>query len=163
MRRRELLAVTAGGLGFGGCLSRRGNGSGAGTTGFPTSKTTATAVRRTALDVEAAFRIVDGHRPTDASATASFDGAQVVVKGTMDPGGCREPILRSVDYDRTTHTVRLVIGTESPYGPTANVECGNASYDYRCTVVVENGTPSAVEVVHAHQERENRLFVLEKN
>lgn len=162
MLRRELLAVIVGGLGFGGCLSQRGNGSVAGTADSPTSKTTATAVRRTAPDVEAAFRIVDGHRPTDATATASFNGARVIVEGTMDPGGCREPIIRSVDYDRSTRTVRLVIGTESPYGPTANVECGNASYDYRCTVVVENGTPSTVEVVHAHQKREHRTFVLEK-
>ena len=86
----------------------------------------------------------------------------MIVEGTMDPGGCREPILQSVNFDTSTQTVRLVIGTESPYGPTANVECGNASYDYRCTVAVESGTPSAVKVVHAHQERENRTFVLEK-
>jgi len=150
------------GLGFGGCLSQRGNGSGAGTAASHTSKATATAVRRTASGVEATFQIIDGRRPTDASATASFEGAQVIVDGTMDPAGCREPILRSVDYDRSTRTVRLVIGTESPYGPTANVECGNASYDYRCTVVVENGTPSVIEIIHAHQERENRTFVLEK-
>ena len=80
----------------------------------------------------------------------------------MDPAGCRKPILRSVNSTASTQTIRLVVGTESPYGPTATVECGNASYDYRSIVSVENGTVTVVEVVHDHTERDDRTFILEK-
>ncbi len=85
----------------------------------------------------------------------------MVVTGAMDPAGCREPVLRSVVYDEGARRIRLVVGTESPYGPTATVECGNAVYEYRCVASVEGRSPTTVEVVHSFADREDRTFVLE--
>jgi len=159
MYRRAVLGATVGCLCCAGCLSNSGSVPSTGTDGPPTDEPTATA-SRTRTGVEASFEVVDGHQPTDPTAAARFEADRVIVTGTMDPGGCREPILGSVAYDRPAGRLRLVVDTESPYGPTATVECGNASYDYRCTVSVEDGTPAVVEVVHAHEGRDDRTFVL---
>lgn len=187
MRRRPLLAAAAGTLGLGGCLSG-GEPSGPKTDRPatdaprpdasptdalpsqttpdepPTSKTTPTPVRRTAAGVAASFQVVDSYGPTGAeelTASATFEADRVVVTGALDPAGCREPVLRSVAYDAGTGRVRLVVATESPYGPTATVECGNAVYEYRCVASVEDGSPTTVEVVHSFADREDRTFVLE--
>lgn len=159
MRRRAFLSATACCLGVAGCLSRTESTPGGGTAD-PQTATASATTREHSAGVTTAFRIVDGHRPTEASAAARFDAGRVVVTGTMDPAGCREPILDAVEWRRKAGRIRLVVGTASPYGPTASVECGNASYDYRCTVSVESGAPRVVEVVHAHANREDQTFVL---
>lgn len=187
MRRRALLAATAGTLGLAGCLSGgepsdpktdrpatdapRPDASPTDALPSqttpdepPTSKTTPTPVRRTAARVEASFRVVDSYGPTGAeelTASADFEADRVVVTGAMDPAGCREPVLRSVAYDEAAGRVRLVVATESPWGPTATVECGNAAYEYRCVATVESGSLESVEVVHSLADREDRMFVLE--
>lgn len=162
MHRRAFLAATAGGVGLAGCLSPIVEDPSAPTDSPTKSRSSGTPVRRTATGVEATFRIVAAHEPTEATAEASFDGTRVVVEGTMDPEGCREPTLAAVRYDASNGAVRLDVETESRYGPTATIECANASFDYRSVVSVETGTPTVVELVHDHHEREDRTFTLER-
>lgn len=157
MRRRAVLAATLG-VALSGCLAGRGEEP-EDPTGSP--KATDSPVRRTADGVAATFRVVDAHRPTDDAASATFDGRQVTVTGTMDPGGCREPALGSVRYGAADGVVHLTVATASRFGETATVECGNASYDYRVELVVDSGDPEAVELVHDYRE-DAREFTLEK-
>lgn len=117
-------------------------------------------MRQTADGVTATFRVVDSHAPTDDIARATFDGETVTVTGTMDPSGCNRPTLTAVRYNAADGVIHLDIGGESPYGKTATVECGNASYDYRCTLSVSRGDPEAVEVIHNYEDRDNRSFNL---
>lgn len=176
MNRRTLLMAVAGGVGLSGCLSSEPDSSaGSGdrsktadpSTQPPTSlskrSNTETPVRLSSDGVEATFRIVDSHRPTDDTASATFDQAEVTVTGTMDPSGCNRPTLTDVDYNATDQVLHLSIGEEAQFGETATVECGNASYDYRCTLVVDSGDPEAVELLHVYDQEENRSFDLSRN
>jgi hypothetical protein len=138
-----MLAAMGACLGTGGCLSRGGS--------------TTTAGQSTEDGVT--FEVVDSHAPTDDTAAVTFEGDRVVVTGTADPGGCREPTLGSVGADGGT--LRVVVGTVSPYGPDPTVECGNASFDYRCTVAVDT-TPDTVDVVHDYAERPDRTFSFDR-
>ena len=85
----------------------------------------------------------------------------MTVTGTMDPSGCDRPVLTGVGFDPDAGVVRLVIGGESPYR-TADVECGNASFDYRCVASVDRGSPTAVAVVHDYGDETER-FALERS
>lgn len=168
MERRTLLAA-AGTLAVAGCLSAfDGTGPAAETpsavdSDAPPAKATATPVRRTADGVAATFEVLAGHHPTETPrpVTASFEGSRVVVTGLIDPANCREPVLRSVTYDESTRTVRLVVGTEPQFGATATVVCDDATYGYRCSASVADGPPAAVEVVHELHGRDDRTFVRE--
>ncbi len=159
MRRRAFLATVTAGISLAGCLSGPGDPTSEST---PPTKTgeTRTAMRRTADGVTATFRVIDGHAPTDDTASATFEGKTVTVTGTMDPSGCNRPVLTAVRYHAADGVIHLDIGGESPYGATATVECGNASYDYRCELSVTQGEPEAVEVVHTYDGRDNRSFNL---
>lgn len=159
MRRRTLLVAVGAGVGLSGCLSRAGD------TDPPATTTTAkgdtpTPMRRTADGVTASFRVVDGHAPTDDTASATFDGETVTVTGTMDPSGCNRPTLAGLRYDADDGVVHLAVGGASPYGETATVECGNASYDYRCSLSVSRGAPEAVELRHSYDGKDDRSFTL---
>lgn len=172
MRRRAYVGAVAAVLGLSGCVSSPGSSPETSPpetsetretreTRATTDKPTESPVRRTAEGVDATFRVVDGHAPTDDTADATFEGGEVVVTGSMDPAGCRRPALSSVAYDRESGTVRLVVGSERRY-ETVTVECGNASYDYRCVVRVEDGTPTRAEVVHDRHDGEDSTFVTER-
>lgn len=172
MHRRAVLATIVSGASLSGCLSLR-NGSPAESTEPPSTKspstespsketTTQTPVRHTADGIEATFQIVDGHRPTDDTANATFSDSQVVVTGTIDPAGCNRPTLTELRYTATDGIIHLTIGGESPYGPTATIECGNASFDYRCVLSTERGRPTTVELIHNYQDTDNRSFTLER-
>ncbi len=132
------------------------------TTASPTTEKgdTQTAIRRTADGITATFRVVDGHTPTDDTASATFADETVTVTGTMDPSGCNRPTLTTVRYHVTDGVIHLDIGGKSPYEGTVTVECGNASYDYRCVLSVNRGAPEAVEVIHNYDGRDNRSFDL---
>lgn len=149
MHRRTLLAAVGASLSVGGCLSRTGA---AGTT--PTESV---------VDgLDASFDVVDSRAPTDDAATAAFEDDRVVVTGTIDPAGCREPVLASVHYDDAAATVRIVVGSEFPSGRSPTGECGNASYDYRCSIAVADRALAGADVVHDYHDREDRAFDLER-
>lgn len=164
MRRRTLLAATATGICLPGCLSPTGDAP-AGPAESPTRSGTGTGTpaRHTADGVTATFRVVDGHEPTDDTASATFGDAAVTVAGTMDPAGCNRPVLSTVNYSATDGVAHLAVGTESPYESTRDVECGNASFDYRCELAVDDGRPEAVEVLHDYRGREDRSFTFERD
>lgn len=162
MHRRAFLAATASGVGLAGCLAPVAEDPSSPVEPPTKPGGRGTPVRRTATGVEATFQVVDSHQPTEATAEASFEARSVVVEGTMDPAGCREPTLAAVRYDASDGVIRLEIGAESPFGPTATVVCDNASFDYRSVASVEEGTPTVVELVHDHHERADRTFTLER-
>lgn len=167
MRRRALLATIPGGVALTGCLSSRGGAPTASEpspSGSSTSrpKDTETAERKTADGVAATFQVVDGHRPTEDTAQADFGDGKVTVTGTMDPEGCNEPTLSSVSYAPSEGRIDLVVGESSPYGETATIECGNASYDFRSVVTVDEGRPTVVEVTYDHPTNEDQTFTLER-
>lgn len=168
MDRRAFLTATSGVLAVSGCLSSppgrpsgtdRPTGESPGADGSSGSQWT--PVRRTADGVEATFRILDARAPTDETATASVEDGRVVVTGTVVPHGCRHPVLGAVGYDRASDTVRLVVGTEATDGRTATVVCDAVGYDYRTVASADRGPPSTVDVVHEHDEREDRTFTVE--
>jgi len=154
-RRRALLAAIASGLSLAGCLSGGGT-----TTSEPTKENGwATSSRRTVDAVSATFRVVDRHAPTDDTASATFDDERVTVTGAVDPSGCNRPALSWVRYGAADGVVRVRVGTESRY-ETTEVECGNASFDYRCVVTAERGQTGTVDVVHDYQGKDDRSFTL---
>lgn len=161
MRRRAILTVIASGVSLSGCLSQPGD-SPAEATASPPASRTATPVRETADGVTATFQVVDGHAPTDDTASATFEEMHVTVTGTMDPSGCNRPTLSSVRYNPADSVIHLTIGGESPYGQTATVECGNASFDYRSVLSVDSGRLTAVEVVHDYEDKAVQSFTLER-
>lgn len=148
--------------GFAGCLGRDGQLA----TGDPPQTATRTTgpgpsytpLTATDGDVRARFRVVDAHAPTEEAASATFGDGRVVVTGSMDPGGCRRPTLGSVS--RGSDAVELVVAEAWRFGPTATVECGNASYDYRLEVTAAEELPATVVVVHDHRDGEDRTFTL---
>lgn len=161
MRRRQFVAI-AGGLGLSGCLA----GSDDQTDPNHSSTAadgTASPIRRTADGVTAAFRVVDSHAPTEDSASASFGDDSATVRGTMDPSGCATPTLRAVHVNATDGVVSLRVGGASPSEPTANADCGNASFDYRCEVSTDEARIEAVEVVHARRDGATQSFSLERD
>lgn len=161
MRRRNFIAaVTAGSLA--GCLSGEASPPSETSSSATKQTETATPVRRTADGLTASFRVVDGHEPIDDAATATFDGDTVTVTGTADPSGCNRPTLSAVRYDVANDVVHLAVGEKSRFGPTATVECGNASFDYRCVLAVDRGRPTTVEVVHDYRTNDDRSFTLER-
>jgi hypothetical protein len=160
MNRRHVLAAAFGvASGLAGCLSGDGDGAGGESTTETEPRTT---VRATGDGVAANFRVVDGHEPTADAAGATFDGGTVTVTGTGDPTGCNRPTLSSVQYNSLGRVVVLTVGETSPYGETATVVCGNASYDYRCEVTVDadEDPPEAVDLLHHYDGKENRSFDL---
>lgn len=173
MHRRTLLAAVAGGVTLPGCVGSPGSSSEPTTT--PTDsdrspstspekpKDTPTTVRKTADGVTAIFRVIDGHSPTEDTVDATFDEQQVTVTGSMDPASCNEPTLESVSTDADTGRVTLVVGEYSRYSETATVKCGNASYDFRCVVTVDEGRPSVVEVTYDRPESDDRTFTVERD
>lgn len=116
----------------------------------------------TADGVTATFRVVDSHSPTEDTVDATFGEQQVTVTGSMDPENCNEPTLESVGYNADAGRITLIVGEYSPYGETATVECGNASYDFQCVVTVDEGQPSVVKVTYDHPERGDQLFTVER-
>lgn len=161
MRRRSVLTAIAGGTCLSGCLSQGPNTAPESTTAPPNGTETATPIRRTAEGITASFHVVDGHAPTEDTASATFDDEQVTVTGTMDPSGCNRPMLSAVRYNATDGVIHLRIGGESQYGTTATVECGNASFDYRSVLSTDRGRPTTVELVHIYQGKDNQSFNLE--
>ncbi|MEF8799610.1 MAG: hypothetical protein V5A56_01060 [Halolamina sp.] len=159
MRRRAILATISAGMSLSGCLSGPGDPAPPSTTTTGNGDTR-TPMRKTADGITATFSVVDGHAPTDDTASATFEDERVTVTGTMDPSGCNRPVLTAVRYNSTDGVIHLDIGGKSPYGETATVECGNASYDYRCVLSVSQGEPEAVEVIHNYDGRDNRSFNL---
>lgn len=163
MQRRALLTMIVSSVSLTGCLSGREPGS-SDSTGAPTKPTTnSKSVQQTTDGVEATFEVIEGHAPTDDAASATFREKQVTVTGTMDPTGCNRPALESVRYNPTGGVIRLLIGGTSPYGSMATVECGNASFDYRSVLSVNEGRPTAVEVVHNYSGKDNQSFNLERS
>lgn len=163
MQRRGLLAAVAGWVALAGCLSGNGAPFAEPTTARTAADGTTTPMRRTADGLTATFRVVDGHQPTDDTARATFDDEQVMVTGTMDPSGCYRPTLGAVNYNATDSVANLRIATESRYGPTPTVECGNASFDYRCELVAEGRALAAVEVLHDYESKDNQSFLLNQD
>jgi hypothetical protein len=161
MRRRTFLTVIVSGASLSGCLSQTDEGPARATTSSPTNGT-ATPVRQTADGITATFQVVDGHAPTDDTASASFEETHVTVTGTMDPSGCNRPMLSSVRYNAADSVIHLRIGGESPDGQTGDVECGNASFDYRSVLSVDSGRPTTVEVVHDYEDKTGQSFTLER-
>lgn len=188
MRRRSFLAAVAGSVasgGFAGCVANDALGSSTAPTATPSPnptgpsspgaeqsstaspgkpKDTPTVVRKTADGVAATFRVVGsrGH-PIEETLDATFDGGEVTVTGSVDPDGCNEPTLSSVEYDASSGRIHLVVGEYSPYGETATIECGNAIYDFRSVVTVEEGEPSVVEVRYDHPTREDSTFTVARD
>lgn len=161
MRRRAFLAA-AGCVGPTGCLSSVDDVPSEPTTSPTKGRNTPTPVRRTADGIAATFQVLDGHRPTEDTASATFDDERVTVTGTVDPSGCNRPALKSVQFDAADDVVHLAVGVASPYGRTATIECGNASFDYRSVLSADSGRPTAVEVVHDYRGKDDRSFVLER-
>lgn len=159
--------MTTAAVGLGGCISPTTEAPAGPTetappsTRSPTKETSDywTPVRRTAEGVTATFEVLDTHRPTEETARAEFADERVVVTGSVDPVGCGRPVLTSVEYDPEDGHVRLVIGSHNKYGPTATVECGNASFDYEVIVTVERNHLVAATVVHDHPD-EDQTFEL---
>ena len=87
----------------------------------------------------------------------------MTVTGTTDPEGCNEPTLASVRYAPPKGRIDLVVGESSPYGETATVECGNASYDFRSVVTVDEGQPTVVAVTYDHPTNEDQAFTLHRD
>jgi hypothetical protein len=119
-------------------------------------------MRRTAVGVTASFRVTDGHAPTEETASASFSADSATVTGSMDPNGCNRPILESVVTRDSGNRIEMTVGGKSPYGETATVECGNASYDYECVLSFSESVPSVVEVIHSHADGDEQTFRLER-
>lgn len=161
MDRRTFLVGLAGTAGLAGCVSGPDEDGGS-TPSLTGNGPTDTPERRTSGGVSARFRVTNGHAPTEDAASADFDGETVTVTGTMDPTGCNEPTLAAVGYRSTDAVVSVRVGTEPRFGPTATVDCDNASYDYRCTVTVEQEAPAAVEVVHDYEGTQDRSFTLDR-
>jgi hypothetical protein len=176
MRRRALLAVVAGGFTLAGCITSSDAPAGSTdaspdpTASDPTASVspgkpndTQTAARMTADGVEATFRVVgSGGTPIEEEVDATFDGDEVTVTGSIDPAGCNKPTLDAVSYDSAAGRVELVVGETNPYGETATVECGNARYDFRSVVTVEEGTPNAVAVTYDRPGRDDQTFTFER-
>ncbi len=162
MRRRTVLAALTSGVGLAGCLGQKSMGPSQQTEPPTTTAETPTAVSHTAEGISSTFRILDSHAPTDDIATATFGDTGATVSGTMDPSGCRRPAFGSVRYNSTDGVANLMIETASRFGPTATVECGNASYDYRCILSTVEGQLTAIEVVHNYEGKENQSFNLVK-
>lgn len=178
MNRRAVVTTIAGSIALSGCLSEVGdtqdtNPSGGSTTAsttnepstappttLSTSDETPTPVTYTTDQVAATFQVVDSHTPTEDTASATFDGTEVTVTGTMDPSNCNRPALTDVRYNTMDAVLHVSVGGEARFGETATVECGNASYDYRCTFTVDDGSPEAVELVYAYEGKDNRSFNL---
>lgn len=162
MYRRRFVVLFLGTTSLAGCISRDSDTSDT----QPTKETeveTSTATRRTAEGITATFRVVDSHTPTSDTAEATFDDTEAIVTGKMDPSGCNRPLIGSVQYNSTDGVATLLISTESPYDPTTSVECGNASYDYRCVLGVDQGSLSAIEVVHQYDGKDHQSFSLIRN
>lgn len=172
MRRRTVLGAVAGSITLAGCVG------GSGTPTEPTTSTdsdrspsasseklidTQTAVRKTAEHVTATFRVVDGHSPTEDTVAATFGEQRVTVTGSMDPASCNKPTLTSVGYDVDAGRITLVVGEYSPHGETATVVCDNVSYDFRCSVTVDEGRASVVEVTYDHPESDDQTFTVERD
>ncbi|MBV0926279.1 hypothetical protein KTS45_18895 [Halomicroarcula limicola] len=172
MRRRALLAAVAGSVTLAGCLRETDTTTDPLTTPggvdqAPTSspakpQNTPTAIQQTADGVTATFRVVDSHAPTEEDVNATFDGQHVTVTGSMDPAHCNEPTLESVGYTVDAGRLTLVVGEYSPYDETATVECGNASYDFRCVVTVAEGQPRVVEVAYETPGSDDRVFTVDR-
>lgn len=168
MRRRTFLTATASAAGLAGCLSPAAESPADPPESSPTrspKRTTDdywTPVRRTADGVAVTFEVLDVHAPTEETASAQFADDRVTVTGSVDPAGCRRPSLTGVGYDPADGRVRLVVGSASTYGPTATVECGNASFDYEAVATIERGRPTAAAVVHDHHEGDDRTFAFER-
>lgn len=162
MRRRSVLVALTSGVGLAGCLGRGSTGSPQETDPLTTGAATPTADRHTAEGITSDFQVTDAHAPTDDTAAATFRNSEATVTGTMDPSGCRRPTFGSVRYQPTDGVAHLVIDTESRFGPTATVECDNASYDYRCVLSVQEGQLTAIEVVHRYDGKEDQSFNLLK-
>lgn len=156
VRRRTFVTVTAGITGIAGCPFRQGDSSSSPETSLPTHRRTD--------DVETSFEILEVYPPTPTSrpVTVSFEDSRVIVTGTIAPDGCREPVLQSSGYEGSTDVVRLVLGTDSMFGPSPTAVCESGIYRYRCAVSVENGTPATVKVVYDLHEKQDRTFVRER-
>ena len=172
MQRRSLLTAVAGGITLAGCVGDRGASTELTTISSHSDrlsstppkkpKDNSTAVQKTADGVTATFRVVDSHFPTEDTVDATFGEQQVTVTGSMDSENCNKPTLESVGYNADAGRITLIVGEYSPYGETATVECGNASYDFQCVVTVDEGQPSVVTVTYDHPERGDQLFTVER-
>lgn len=176
MDRRALLVTIAGSVGIAGCVATDPAGSSttlsskatdsdrepSATTGK--SKQTPTAVRKTADGVSATFRVVGSRgAPLEESVDATFDGNEVTLTGSIDPAGCNEPTLESVDYDASAGRVILVVGEVDPYADsTVTAECGNAVYEFRSAVTVDEGTPTVVTVTYDGPS-DDQTFTVERD
>lgn len=123
----------------------------------------ATPIRYTTDSFSAVFQITDSRAPTDDTTSATFEGSEVTVTGIMDPSGCNRPVLDDVRYNANDGVFHVAIGGKSAYGETATVECGNASFDYRCTLTVKRDQPESVEVVHVYEGKDNQSFTLKRD
>lgn len=156
--RRRVLTATASVLGLSGCLGSPTDDDSSTSRDPPsTEKASPTPLTRTAEGVRATFRVLDSHKPTDDTVRATFEASRVVVTGTMDPKNCRRPTLSTLGLDGGV--LRLVVAGEPRY-PDQNVECGNASYDYRCVVAVDGEMPARLDVVHDYHGDDARTFTV---
>lgn len=161
MDRRTFVVAVGGTVGLSGCLD--GGDRAARTDARTTEDDLGTPVRLTAEGIAGSFRVVDGHQPTDDTASAAFEDRRVTVTGTVDPSGCDRPVLSGLGYQSSEGVADLRIGVESPYGETATVECDNASFDYRCVLTVDTGPLTTLKIHHEHSGTEDRSFVLERS
>jgi len=153
MRRRTFVATAVGVSCFSGCPSPPIGRSGS-------SDGESRRLDRSSERVSATFEVVDLRAPVGDEVSATFGGETATVTGTKDPNGCNGPVLDTVEYDPPTNRVSLVVGWESRHD--SNTACGNASFDYRSTVTVDDAAPSVAEVIHDYEETESRTFTVER-
>ncbi|WP_235007186.1 hypothetical protein [Haloarcula mannanilytica] len=99
---------------------------------------------------ETAFSVTKRTAGTQANtATVSFDGARVVVEGTIwGANGCKTAELTDAVYDADADELTVAVGTTDM--PDAGDMCTQAvmEINYRAVVTLANGRPGTVVVTH---------------
>jgi len=178
MRRRTVLAAVGTlGVGLAGCVSGGDDGGRAATdTTTRTNAERGTESRLSTTSETATETTITTQTPTLADSTieaqgsdcgrqvheseVTFDGDGVVVDGTIwAPNPGHVPAILAADYDGTTDTFSVTVGTEDASdGPV--VQC-LAEIEYRATAAFVDGLPGSVTVVHETSEGSETVATVE--